>query len=135
MRPTKGLISCTPASPQATAWQKANSSVRLQWMPSRFQLFGGADAFPGGGDLDQHPVAADAGGFVQRDQLRARATVAAVSKDRRASTSVLTRPGTTFRISSPKRTSTWSTMAGQRQPRCRPRSRPAAARSRAAARP
>jgi hypothetical protein len=32
----------------------------------------------------------------------ARATVAAVSKDSRASTSVLTRPGTTFRISQPE---------------------------------
>ncbi len=35
MRPTKGEISVTPASAQATAWAKENSSVRLQWMPSR----------------------------------------------------------------------------------------------------
>ena len=35
MRPTKGEMSVTFASPQATAWQKANSRVRLQWMPSR----------------------------------------------------------------------------------------------------
>ena len=34
-----------------------------------------------------------------------------MSKDRRASTSVLTRPGTTLRISRPKRTSTSSTIA------------------------
>ena len=31
-----------------------------------FQHLGGADAFPGGGDLDQHALAADARGFVQR---------------------------------------------------------------------
>ena len=48
----------------------------------------------------------------------ARANVASVSKDRRASTSVLTRPGTTCRISRPKRTSTWSTMASSGSPRC-----------------
>ena len=35
MRPTNGEISVTPASAQATAWAKLNSSVRLQWMPSR----------------------------------------------------------------------------------------------------
>src|SRR2546421_1965 len=35
MRPTKGEISVTPASAQATAWAKLNSSGRLQWMPSR----------------------------------------------------------------------------------------------------
>ena len=34
MRPTNGEISVTPASAQATAWAKLNSSVRLQWMPS-----------------------------------------------------------------------------------------------------
>ncbi|MNE41150.1 hypothetical protein D3C80_1352060 [compost metagenome] len=31
-------------------------------------MLGGADAFPGRGDLDQHPLAADAGRFVQADQ-------------------------------------------------------------------
>ena len=34
MRPTNGEISVTPASAQATACGKLNSSVRLQWMPS-----------------------------------------------------------------------------------------------------
>ena len=34
MRPTKGEISVTPASAQATAWCRPKSSVRLQWMPS-----------------------------------------------------------------------------------------------------
>src|SRR5690606_5057435 len=33
-----------------------------------FQALGGADAFPGGGDLDQYPVSADAGFLVQTDQ-------------------------------------------------------------------
>lgn len=33
MRPTKGEMSVTPASAQATAWAKENSSVMLQWMP------------------------------------------------------------------------------------------------------
>ena len=46
------------------------------------------------------------------------ASVAAVSKDSRASTSVLTRPGTSFRISSPKRTSTRSTTSSSGRPRC-----------------
>ena len=32
------------------------------------QHFGGADALPGGGDLDQNPPAIDAGLFVQFDQ-------------------------------------------------------------------
>ena len=35
MRPTKGEISVTPASAQATACAKEKSSVMLQWMPSR----------------------------------------------------------------------------------------------------
>ena len=30
IRPTNGEIKVTPASAQATAWQKENSSVRLQ---------------------------------------------------------------------------------------------------------
>ena len=34
MRPTKGEMSCTLASAQATAWGSEKSSVRLQWMPS-----------------------------------------------------------------------------------------------------
>ena len=34
-----------------------------------FQLRSGADAFPGRGDLDQQALAADARGFVQRDEL------------------------------------------------------------------
>ncbi|MNE16420.1 hypothetical protein D3C80_1093630 [compost metagenome] len=34
-----------------------------------FQHLGGADAFPGRGQLDQHPVTADTGLVVQRDQL------------------------------------------------------------------
>lgn len=33
MRPTKGEMSVTPASAQATAWAKEKSSVMLQWMP------------------------------------------------------------------------------------------------------
>ncbi len=37
--------------------------------------------------------------------------VASVSNDRRASTSVETLPGTIFRISCPKRTSSWSMIA------------------------
>lgn len=35
MRPTKGEMSVTPASAQATAWAKEKSSVMLQWMPCR----------------------------------------------------------------------------------------------------
>ncbi len=35
------------------------------------QHLGGADSFPGRGELDQHALAADAGGFVQVDQFAA----------------------------------------------------------------
>lgn len=43
MRPTKGEMSVTPASAQATAWAKEKSSVMLQWMPccSSSSLWGG----------------------------------------------------------------------------------------------
>ena len=37
-------------------------------MPSLLELLGGADAFPGAGDLDQDPLAVDAGLLVQADQ-------------------------------------------------------------------
>jgi hypothetical protein len=60
-------MSCTPASPQATAWQNENSSVRLV-DALVLQDARGLDAFPGRGDLDEHTLAADAGGFVQPDQ-------------------------------------------------------------------
>jgi hypothetical protein len=43
------------------------------------QDFGGADALPGGGDLDEDAVAADAGLVVLRNDARACAMVAAVS--------------------------------------------------------
>ena len=36
-----------------------------------FEHFGGADSFPGRGNLDQHALALDAGRFVQRDQFAA----------------------------------------------------------------
>jgi hypothetical protein len=55
------------------------------------------------GSLDQDAVAGNAFLLVIGDELRAFATVPTVSKDRRASTSVENRPGTIFRISSPKR--------------------------------
>jgi hypothetical protein len=67
-------------------------------MPS-FSSLGRADAFPGGGDLDQYAVTANAGLFVQVDQAMRTLEHASVSNDRRASTSVEMRPGITFRIS------------------------------------
>ena len=94
MRPTKGEISCTWPAPQATAWQNENSSVRLggclaapaaraAWMPSQVEA-----------TLISTRSLCDALGLVQRDDALARAPrVAAVSKLRRASTSVDTRPG------------------------------------------
>ncbi len=116
MRPTNGEISVMPPSPQATAWAKPNSSVRLQWMPSVWSSRAAAmpsqvDAILMSTRLRPIPAAS-----YNAMMPRARATVALVSNDRRASTSVLTRPGTTFRISRPKRTSTWSTTSGRDSP-------------------
>ena len=37
--------------------------------PFALQLFGGADAFPGAGDLDEDALAADPGLLVQADEL------------------------------------------------------------------
>ena len=118
MRPTKGLISWMPASPQATAWQKANSSVRLQRMPS----FSSWRAASMPSQVEAILISTRSRGMpaASYSAIRrcARATVAAVSKLRRASTSVETRPGTTFRISRPKRTSTSSTISSSARPRC-----------------
>ena len=41
----------------------------MQWIPCRFELLGGLDAFPGAGDLDQDPLAIDPRLLVHADQL------------------------------------------------------------------
>lgn len=58
MRPTKGEMSVTPASAQATAWAKEKSSVMLQWMPCRSSSSlrgqGGAEQGRGPASPGQH---------------------------------------------------------------------------------
>ena len=118
MRPTKGEISVAPASPQATAWQNENSSVMLQRMPSCCRMR--AAWMPSQVEaslIRMRSRAMPASSYIAMMRC-ARATLAAVSKLRRASTSVDTRPGTIFRISKPKRTRTSSTMVSVGWPRC-----------------
>ncbi|KAG0736566.1 hypothetical protein G6F24_018294 [Rhizopus arrhizus] len=116
MRPTKGEISCTFASAQATAWGRENSNVRLQrtpsackaraaWMPSQ------VDAILISTRSRGTPAAS-----YSAISPRARSMVARVSNDRRASTSVDTRPGTMFRMARPKATSRRSTSSGVEAP-------------------
>ena len=90
------------------------------------EFAGGLDAFPGGGDFDEDAVFGDAKGGVEGDELfglrrnemniRIRsdavdmwqltlAFVPSLLKERRASTSVETRPGMIFKISFPNSTS------------------------------
>ena len=101
MRPTKGEIRNTPASAQATAWAKENSRVRLQWMPSRSSR--SAARMPSQVEailISRRSVPMPASAYSSTSR-RALATVASVSKLRRASTSVETRPGMSLRISPP----------------------------------
>ena len=101
MRPTKGEIRNTPASAQATACANENSRVRLHWIPSRSSR--SAARMPSHVlailiSRRSRPMPASAYSCTSR---RALAMVASVSKLSRASTSVETRPGTSFRISPP----------------------------------
>ena len=117
MRPTNGEISCTLACPQATAWANENNSVRLVWMP-RCSSFSAA--------LMPSQVAAilmstrsmwTPWAWYSSIRRSARVAVGLVSKLRRASTSVDTRPGMVARISQPKRTSSLSTTSVRSRPR------------------
>src|SRR3990167_1737998 len=116
MRPTNGEISCTLAWPQATAWANENSSVRLVWMPLRSSW---AAAW-----MPSHVAAIlmstrsmwMPSAWYSSMMRSARMTVALVSKLRRASTSVETRPGTWVRISQPKRTSRRSITSSMARP-------------------
>ena len=111
-------MSCTLAWPHATAWQNANSSVRLQRMPSRCSS--AAAWMPS--QVEAILISTRSHGMpcasYSAMMRRARATVAAVSKLRRASTSVDTRPGMVFKISQPKRTNRWSITTSSGWPRC-----------------
>ena len=114
IRPTNGEIRKTPASAQAIACAWWNTSVRLQSMPDALQLLRGADAFPGGGELDQDALAADlAVGIVLNDLLGA-GDRGGVSNERSASTSVETRPGTSAASAAPTDTARRSATAATR---------------------
>ena len=69
------------------------------------ELAGSLDTLPGRGDLDQDAVLGNANRLVERDELLGLGMVPSLSKDRRASTSVETRPGMIFKISFPNSTS------------------------------
>ena len=103
-------MSVTFASAHATAWQKLKSSVRLQWMPC-FDSSSRAAWIPSHVDAilistRSREIPTDSYSSIS---LMALSIVARVSNDRRASTSVDTRPGMILRISSPNDTSRRST--------------------------
>jgi len=104
MRPTKGEMSCTLACPQATAWANENSSVRLVWMPLASSSRAASMPSQVEAILMSTRSMCSPSAWYSSTMRSARATVAAVSNDRRASTSVDTRPGMMERISQPKRT-------------------------------
>ena len=107
-RPTKGLISVTPASAQATAWPNPNKRVKLQWIPSSF-----SNSLAAWIPSQVEAILIKILSFsIPTDLYKsmswwAFAFVAALSKERRASTSVDTRPGMIARISLPNSTSWW----------------------------
>ena len=105
MRPTNGEISCTLAWPQATAWQNENSSVRLVWIPLLSNLRAASMPSQVAAILISTRSMWMPCAWYSSMMRSARDTVALVSKLRRASTSVDTRPGMMDRISQPKRTS------------------------------
>src|SRR5260370_133387 len=116
MRPTKGEISCTLAWPQATAWQNENSSVRLVWMPRSSSWRAASMPSQVEAILMSTRSMCTPSAWYSSIRRSARATVAEVLKDRRASTSVETRPGMVFRISQPKRTSMRSMTSSRLRP-------------------
>ncbi|MPN13250.1 hypothetical protein SDC9_160571 [bioreactor metagenome] len=110
--PTNGEINRTPASAQATACTLEKRRVRLQCIPSFSTI---SAAF-----IPSHVEAifiSTRSREVPADSYnpiisRALTTVASVSKDRRASTSVEALPGTIFKISNPKFTANLSMALG-----------------------
>ena len=116
MRPTKGEISCTLAWPQATAWQNENSRVRLVWMPRSSSWRAASMPSQVEAILMSTRSMCTPSAWYSSIRRSARATVAEVLNDRRASTSVETRPGMVFRISQPKRTSMRSMTSSRLRP-------------------
>jgi len=121
MRPTNGDIKVAPTSAHATAWHILNNNVILQWMPSFSRI--SAALIPS--QVLAIFIKTFFVGLTPRSlyiftKERALATVASVSNERRASTSVLTTPGTIFEISTPKFTASRSiarlTMASKDEP-------------------
>ncbi len=108
MRPTKGEIRVTPASAQAMAWAMPNSSVRLQWMPSRSSFSAARTPSQVVASLISTRLRETPAASYSAIRWRALAMLASVSKLRRGSTSVDTRPGTCLRISQPKATNSRS---------------------------
>ena len=121
MRPTKGEIRNTPASAQATAWAKENSSVRLQWMPARSSCSAARMPSQVEAILISRRSRPMPSASYRSTSLCACASVASVSKLSRASTSVETRPGISLRISRPTATASRSPASATRLGRSPPR--------------
>ena len=116
MRPTKGEINCTCAWPQATAWANENSNVRLVWMPLLSSLRAASMPSQVAATLMSTRSMWMPSAWYSSMMRSARVIVALVSKLRRASTSVDTRPGMVARISQPKRTSRRSMISSMARP-------------------
>jgi len=89
----------TPASAQATAWAKPNKRVRLQWIPSS-RSSSRAAWIPSQVEAILMRILSRLMPTDSYNAIRALAFafVACLSKERRASTSVDTRPGIIWRI-------------------------------------
>ena len=83
----------TPASAQAAAWAKEKSSVMLQWMPSRSSFSAALMPSQVLASLIRTRSRLTPAFSYSEINRRAFSTERAVSNDRRASTSVETRPG------------------------------------------
>jgi len=119
IRPTNGDINVTPASAQAAACGNENSKVKLQCIPSFSNSL--AAWIPSHVDaILIKTLSFSIPASLYRAMIsRAFLIFAAVSYERRASTSVDTRPGTILRISIPKSTANFS-KAGSTPPCLRP---------------
>ncbi len=118
MRPTNGEIRVTPASAQASACANEKSSVMLQRMPSRSRRSAARIPSQVLASLISTRSRAIPSFSYSETMRRALSSEPSMSKDRRASTSVDTRPATCFRISRPNRTKSQS-IAGEISPPAR----------------
>mmetsp|Transcript_22173 Transcript_22173/g.54546 ORF Transcript_22173/g.54546 Transcript_22173/m.54546 type:complete len:204 (+) Transcript_22173:1486-2097(+) len=104
MRPTKGEMSVALASAHATAWPKPKSRVMLQWMPSASSFSHALMPSHVEAILIKMRSFSMPSSLYSLMKFLAFLMEASLSKDRQASTSVDTRPGTIFRISQPNLT-------------------------------